>query len=821
MTAETSFGSWLQQRRKALDLTQDALAQRIGCTKEMLRKIEADARRPSQQLAERLAETFGLADEQRPNFIRFARTPAGAPPPLSPAVIAALAPRAARQRHDRLPRPLTPLLGREHELAIIERRLIRDGVRLLTLIGPPGVGKTRLAIEAALALRERFDNGASFVELAAVSEVARVPATIARALGVKEEPGQPLKEGLRDYLRDRHLLLVLDNFEQLLSAAPVVAELLAECPWLTVLVTSRAALRVRGERHLSVPPLAVPADADSLEAVGAAPAATFFVERVRDVDDSFALTRANAAAVAGICTRLDGLPLALELAAARADLFTPQELLAGLSSRLTLLTDGPRDLPARQRTLRSTVEWSYALLSPDERQLFVRLGVFVGGASTEAIAAVCGPERDPRELSNTLGALIGHSMLLRTPGRGEAQRFTMLETLREYACFCLEASGEEHELRARHAAYYSALAEQADPHLRGAEQLHCLDRLEDDHANLRAALAWSADHDPLLGARLAGALHWFWLLRSHYQEGRAWLEAARGWAAEAPPAVIARVATGAGSLAYAQGDHQAAARHHEEALHYYEQAGDASGVAFALNNLGVQALQQVELERATQLLHKSLAEANTGRERWVQAVTHANLGELYHQLGDDTTAVGHNEASLNLGRAVGDRWIVGAVLHNLAEIVAVQGDDFKALTLYEESLAVSREWDDRPTSAHTLQRVGEVALRSGDIGRAKAAYRESLLIFWDSGLKRGIAADFEGLASVALTEGADELAAQLYGAAKALRERSNTPIWPVDRLAYDATVAALRARLPDERLRAAWESGSALSLEQAVALALN
>jgi predicted ATPase len=448
--------------------------------------------------------------------------------------------------------PLTRLIGRKQDLAAVRNALLRSEARLLTLIGPPGIGKTRLSIAVAHDIQAAFADGAYFVALAPLGDPALVLATIAQMLEVRETAGQPLLETLKRVLHARRLLLLLDNFEHLLDAAPLVVELLEACPGLKALVTSRAALHVRGERLYAVPPLLLP-DLTHLPAtvrLARNPAIALFVERAQAVMPDFRLTEQNAPAVAAICARLEGLPLALELAATRIKLLSPETLLARLEQRLSLLTDGARDLPPRHRTLRAAIEWSYELLDVGVQTLFCRLGVFVGGCTLDAATAVSNTTNDVLvDVTGGIASLLDKSLLQQVEGMDGEARFTMLETIREYALERLEQSGEAEAVRQRHAEYCLALAEIAEPHLQQHDQLSWLDRLEREHDNLRAALRWVLDGDAgEIGLRLAAALAEFWFIRSYRSEARGWFEAVLAHPnAAAPTPVRAKVLLAASS----------------------------------------------------------------------------------------------------------------------------------------------------------------------------------------------------------------------------------------------------------------------------------
>src|SRR5215207_1559152 len=482
-----------------------------------------------------------------------------------------------------LPIQPTPLVGREKEVADVCERLARPGVRLLTLTGTGGTGKTRLGLQVAAELTDEFEDGVFFVSLAAISDPEFVVPAVAGTLGVKEAGGQPLLESLEDYLREKRILLVLDNFEQVLEAAPMVSELLSAAPYLKVLATSRIPLRLYGEHEYSVPPLALP-DPErppSVERLTQYEAVRLFVERAQAAKVDFSVTNDNAPAVAEICHRLDGLPLAIELAAARIKLLTAQAMLARLGNRLKLLTGGARDLPERQRTLRSTIEWSYGLLEEDEKTLFARLSVFAGGRTLEAIEAICDAEGDlPVDVLDGVESLVDESLLRQEEGPGGEPRFVMLETIHQYAKEKLQESGESENLRKLHARYFLALAEEAEPRLRGPEDVEWLERLEAEHDNLRAALSWALERgEAELALRLAGALWRFWEARGLYSEGHRWLEEALAKANGASAAARAKALEGEGWLVYHSGQVDQAVIAAREGLKLSEQAGLGGAVA--------------------------------------------------------------------------------------------------------------------------------------------------------------------------------------------------------------------------------------------------
>jgi len=541
MSVIISLGLWIKRRRKALDLTQDALAALVGCSKELIAKIEGDARRPSREIATLLATHLQLAADERVRFIQVARAELGADrlaPPAETVVRGAFVPAQAVSSSVDTPRhrggtrpnnlaiPPTRLIGRETELAQLAERLEERDCRLLTLIGTGGIGKTRLALQMAADLGNSFPDGVAFVALAPLRSVEFVIPAIADALSFTFNGLANPKAQLLTYLRKKDILLVLDNIEHLLTAAPLVSELLANCPNLTVLATGRAPLHVRGEQQFPVPPLRLP-DLAYLPDVGRLTqyaAVALFVACTQAVLPTFQVTSATALTVATICVQLDGLPLAIELAATRIKLFSPEELLARLSGQLTLLTGGAHDLPARQQTIRATIDWSYLLLDAGEQRLFARLAVFTGGWTLEAAEAVCQGENDlSLGVVDGMATLVNQSLVQRQESSARESRLTMLETIREYALERLDASGEAERLRRQHATYFLALAEAA-PEWHGPQRMPWLELLEAEHDNLRAALQWAIEQPAGdIAMRLAGALGWFWYRHSDRSEGRTWL----------------------------------------------------------------------------------------------------------------------------------------------------------------------------------------------------------------------------------------------------------------------------------------------------------
>ena len=767
-----------------------------------------------------------------------------------------LAPRPAN-----LPDEPTPFIGREREIADISSLLQQPPARLVTLTGSGGVGKTRLALRVASSLLNDFKDGAFLVSLASLTDPTLVPSAIAQTLGVKEQGGTSLTDTLRDQLQARDLLLVLDNFEHLLDAAATVAELLDTCRALHILVTSRIPLHLVREHEYPVLPLSVPDPTQTLP-----PAALFryeavalFVERAQAVKPDFAITSDNASALAEICARLDGLPLAIELAAARIKLFPPQTLLQRLESRLQLLTGGARDLPIRQQTLRGEIDWSYSLLSEAEQTLFARLSVFAGGCSLEAAEAICNPDGVPDVLEG-LASLVDQS-LLRQVGDDEP-RFSMLETIREYAAEQLEASGERETMRRHHASFFLTLAERAEREVDGPRQASWLEQLEVEHDNLRSALQWALDRGKAETAlRLATALDTFWMVRTHWSEGRRWLEEALEVGILGPPALRARALRVAAGLAVQQTEYRAAHQWSEESLKLAERLEDSSERAAALLSLGQVAGLEGDYIREQALYQESLTlyRELDNKERTCEALF--RCGATAWQRGDYPRAEVCLQESLALAGELGDTHRLGNCLTNLGEVALAQGELERAQTLLEDALALQRQIRDRNCSALSLSGLGAVALERGDSGSARRRLEESMALFEEVGArrykagallrlgwvaliegdteqaeqlctaglrirrelsdKRGLASCLETLGEVAQAQGQSERATRLCAAAAAVRDALGVSLSPFERVRPDRTLASARTQLGEAAFAAAWSGGAAMGLERAVAYALD
>ena len=636
--------------------------------------------------------------------------------------------RPARARTS-LPAPVTPLLGRDEAVRSISALLVAGSARLLTLTGPGGAGKTRLGIAVAQVVGERFADGVVWVPLAPLRDAALVADAIVHACGIAHG-GQPPRQQLCEYVRDKQLLLVIDNLEHLVAAVPLLAEVVAVGPRVRVLVTSRTRLNVAGEHAVPVAPLPLPdlQALPSLEALVEQPAVALLLDRARQSAPALALNEITAADLAAICVRLDGLPLALELAAARLRVLSPRQLLERLDACLALLTGGPRDHPARQRTLRATIEWSYRLLPRTEQRLLGRLAVFAGGWTLEAANAVCGAAPDRSRVLSGLHTLLDAHVIVQQAGSADAARFGMLETIREYAAEQFAASDEVPTIGQRHAAYFLAVAEAAAPALRGADQASVLDRLERDQDNLRTALRWAVDHDAgELALRLGTALWRYWEVRGGMREGRQWLNAALVAGAAAPAALHASVLDGAGWLAFHQSDFPQALALHEQSLRLRRALDDHNGIADSLRAVGAAAGRLGDWARFRRATEESLALYRELDDRWGMATALNNLAtDVCDHANDYPRASTLYAECVALFRALGDRWLTGLSLRNWANLGYRQGDYVRAQQLADESLVVFDELGDPVQVARSRYVLAMLVHTQGDLTRAGHMYADCL-----------------------------------------------------------------------------------------------
>jgi predicted ATPase/DNA-binding CsgD family transcriptional regulator len=731
---------------------------------------------------------------------------------------AASDPRAAARRP---PAPLTEIIGREREIIAVRELITRPSVRLVTVTGPGGVGKTRLAIEVVADSDLGFD-AVVFVPLAPVGDPEFVTATIALSVGLRV-PDDLLADELFAWLHSRRVLLVLDNVEHLLPAAPILADLLNTCPRLTMLVTSRTLLRISGEHVVTVPPMNVPVPGPlpSASALDRYDAIQLFVTRARAAQHDFAISDANAVEVVGICRRLDGLPLAIELAAARITVLPPRALLNRLNRRLPLLIDGARDLPERLRTMRASIAWSYELLSAAELAMFGRLAVFAGTCTLSG-ADFVNPSMDPAV--DIVAALVDKSLLQASTHDDGEPRFAMLETVREFAIERLADSGEESNARRAHAAYFLQLAEAAERGLRGPHQQSWRNLLEADLDNLRAALTWTvresaAPEDAEIGLLLVGALWYFWFQRGLTTEARRWLARAL---ATTPSRGRPRAAAllGAGTLAWRQGDCPTAQTYLDESASLWAAADDQRGLAEAKHVLGHVRFDQRDYTAARRLFQDSLEGYRGVGDTIGGLPLTGDVGLVAYHEGDYETAEQVLSESLTLYRAHGLKDRVAGALNSLGDLAQLAGDGQRATELYEESLVLWRELRGAPGIASALHKLGQVRRSQNDNRSARTMLTESLRLQLELGNKQGQGECLAALAATTTASGQPERAAKIFAASSALLDAIGVPLAPVDRLALNGDIAMAHNQLSNEAWDAAWALGSRLSTDDAIELAL-
>jgi predicted ATPase/serine/threonine protein kinase len=730
----------------------------------------------------------------------------------------------AETRPTNFPLQRTGFVGREKEVAAAKELLLRQEVRLVTVTGPGGIGKTRLATEVASGLVEHFPGGTHFVPLSALSDPDLVASVIVQALGIREAGGQSpleiLKRNLQDSLR-APVLLLLDNFEHLVEAVPTVAEILAAGPNLKVLVTSRSALHLYGEHEFPLPPLTLPDSRSmpSLEVLSQCPAVALFAQRAAAARPDFELNRENASAVAEICARLDGLPLAIELAAARVKVLSPSSMLTRLASRLHLLTGGSRDLPQRQQTLRAAIDWGYDLLSAAEQKLFRRLSVFVGGCNLESVEAVCDTKGDlDLDLLDGMASMVDKSLVQQIEqGKGES-RFVMLETLREYALEKLEVSGEAVLTKRAHAAYYLVLAEENATESSEAEGAGWLERLGLENDNFRASLEWLTETgNAEWGLRLGTSLFRFWEVREFLAEGRDRLDRLLKLPETgATTKLRMRALFAAGVLAGEQGDYASAAALINESQDIAQALGDKRGVAVSLNALAVFARDRGDVEVAHTLFEASLGLWRELDDQKAVARALSNLANVLKLQGEYSRARALYVECLSIFRGLGDRTGVAWSLNYQGDVAHDQGDSAAARTLYEQGLAIFREVGDRWGIAGTLADLGSLARETTDYCTARSMYRESIRVFQELDHRRGIARLLEYFACLASAQLEAERSLRLAGAAAALRQNIGAPLTPAEQAKLETSLHAARQALTNKVGATAWLEGWALLAEGAI-----
>lgn len=855
--AQATPNRLLKAARKERGWTQREVADRIDAPLALnVSRWESGTAFPSAYYVERLCHTFGKS----PRELGLSQLEDEAPP-----VQGTYSAGLLTLQDNSLPLPLTPLIGRQEEVKEVCALLRQPDARLVTLTGTGGIGKTRLAICVATDVRGDFVDGVFFVSLAALVNSALVLPTIAQTLGIKEIEHQSLLDVLQRVLREKRVLLLLDNFERLIPAALQIVELLARCPQLKVLVTSRAVLHVQGECEFPVSPLALP-DLTRLqpsEALAQYAAILLFLQRAQAVKPGFRLTSTNAHTIAQICVRLDGLPLALELAAARIKLLSPQELLARLEHPLEVLTGGPHDLPDRQQTLRHTILWSYQLLDAQEQRLFQQLVVFVGGCTLDAAQAVCAAlDKNAASFFERVISLLDKSLLQTIQQEGEESRLFLLETIREYGLECLAASGMMEAARRAHASYYLQFAEESEARLSGSQHGAWVRRLEREYDNMRAALAWSleqgeAGHTMEMALRLGAALREFWGIRGSVREGRAFIERAlarrEGVAAPALAKAIAAAglladmqgdfgqaelwcgeslalfralndAQGAGrtlvilgDVALKKGEHAQARSHLDEALTLFREEDDTQGISDSLIDLANVSINQGEYISACELLEESLALARKAGYTSGVAASLTLLARAAFYRGDLPEAQGLFEESLALSRSIGYKSGIALALGLLGLVALVQGEHARARLLLEESLTLSRMegWPER--IAWGIYGLAWLAFFQQDYGMAHARFEEGLTLSRALDDKPFIAFYLEGLAGVASAQGQPAWAAQLWGAAETVRSTIDAAVPPVIHPIYEQVVTSMQAQLGADTFAAMQALGRSMTLEEVLA----
>jgi predicted ATPase/transcriptional regulator with XRE-family HTH domain len=866
------FALLLQQYRGTAGLSQEELAERAGLSKRGISDLERGRRRlPHPATVRRLADALDLDTGQRAGLLASVRRSSqpGAEATLSPDHLGSPSPVPTRldsvpsagppledvagayrasqfattnERGPALPAALTTFVGRDAELA--ELADLIETVRLLTLTGPGGVGKSRLALQLARLVQGRFQDGAVFVGLASIQDATLVMPAIAHTLGQAGGNARGISAGVTEALLYKRLLLVLDNFEQVLGAAPAIVELLEACVNLKILVTTRAPLRVQGEQEFLVPPLRLPDPArlPDPSRLSSYDAVRLFLERARSVEPHFTLTEVNAPAVAEICCRLDGLPLALELAAARSRLLSPRAMLPHLEQRLEVLIGGPRDLPARQRTLRATIAWSYNLLEPAERQLFWRLSVFVGGFSLAAAQSIAGGRRSPGtgprqgdraqdppaltalegEVFQLLESLLAMSLVQRESQADGDERFSLLETIREFALERLAESGEERALRRRHANAYLTFAERARQELFGPHQTTWLARLEAEQGNLRAAFdTWESEQKPELALRLLEALHWVWLVHGHLTDGRdRAVRVARLAAFTNRPDLEAAALDHGSTVAFHLGDYAGARAFAEQGVALYRGLGQTHRLPSLLVDMAAAEFRQGDAAAARAHLDESLAIARQIDDMVSYSRSLNDLANLAHEQAEYALARSLYEEALALARQNDDGLGLATVINNLAVVTRDQGNELGARRLFEESVTLRRAIGDRHGLGMTLANLADLVSGMGDHNHAQVLLRESLTIEQDLGAGPGVAFVLERLASVAAAQGRARRALLLSGAAAAERASLGVAASRAAREMLDQKLAPAREALDDVAAGLAWAEGQALSRDAAVLYAL-
>ncbi len=802
-----SFGAMVRRYRLARGLTQEEVAGLAGAglSVDTVSAIERGRSRPYRATLESLLQALALTADERVELLAAWR--AKRPSPVTPEETGPVAASSTRGP----PAPISVLVGREAELAAVEALLRNDEVRLVTLVGPGGVGKTSVAQEVvhAPAVTEKYHDTVAWVDLATLTGSSQLLAALLRGLGVPEESGTSPLDRVVAHLGRRRVLLVLDNCERVADGGPDLVEVLRRCPATVALTTSRTPLQVRGEHLVQIVPLRLPEAAEraDLERAGQSPAVELFVERARAADADFTLTAENVETISEICARLDGLPLALELAAVRLTLFSPRELLGRLNRGMTWMSSGPRDLPDRQRTLDATVAWSYELLSPTERAVFCSLTVFVGGCTLDAIEAVAAGPVPAAQLLEVVETLQLQSLLVGSGGDGD-RRFTMLETVRAAGQRCLSAD-ERRRLRARHVRYYLGLLEEAAPHLPGADRGGWLDRLDADRDNLRTALSWAQRTRSLtLTVSLLDGLGWLWYFRGPLSEGREWM--ADAWETSdltAEPLTRATAGWHAGRLAHLQGDEETAQVLLGASVELWRQVDDERGLGYALADLGQVRWLVGELADGRRLAAESVQRFRRTADRWGLGLALQDLGQALISAGELVEARRVYDEVLDIYRSLDDSWGLGLPLLGLGRVELAEGNLEPARDYLTQSLAIFESAGDRRMAAYAWMRLGQLERSAGAGAAAAGDYVQALLAWQELGNVAGMASAVAGLAATAVVLGQPERTALLGGASEAHLAAVGRTLTLLDHADYAGYVARARDEVGEPRFGQLWARG--------------
>ncbi len=818
-----TFPEWLRQRRRLLDLTQQALADQVGCARITLRRIESGALKPSRQLALILVEKLGIPAAEREAWGQFARNLSDFPGKTGPAL-------TPPQRSTNLPAAQSSFIGRTKEQVKVTSLIVRH--RLVTLTGPGGVGKTRLSIKVGEQVLSEYGDGVWLVELAALNEPALLPQTVMALFGIVAQSNISHIEALTNFLRTKTALLILDNCEHLIDACARLADtLLQNCPNLKILATSREPLGITGEAIYPVPPLGLPDLAQLLENFREYETVRLFEERAQLASTDFSLTLENASPVAQICHRLDGIPLAIELAAGHVSMFSPEQIATRLNESFNLLTGGSRTALPRQRTIRASIEWSWKLLSDSERILLRRLAVFAGGWILESAETVCNADvTGAYQVSETMSQLVAKSLVAVRQARPEFDRrelhreprYHLLETIREFALEQLREANEESGIRDNHLDFFMKLAEDAEPKLKTSEQLAWLDRLETERGNLRAALGWALMAGKVdQQARLASALARFWVIRGPMMEGQQWLDAILAHNETLSSGVRAKTYWAAGYLAFSQGRYTAAQPLLEYGLYLAREINDQRLIAESLRILSGTIRNLGDPVTARAYVSESLSIFQELSERWGIGWSLCYLALAISSEGDGSTAFRLLKESLKLFRQLGENRSIAWSLIELADIAYAQQDYVQAEVFSRESLALFDELGDHRGVDRTLRLQGNAARGLQQLELASSLFVQSLNLNYEQGDQEGIALCLLEMAELAGVQANFVRAGHLIGWVDAMREQIADPRWPVEQAVVDREIAGIITNIGALAFQAVYDRGKSMTLDEVVACALD